>query len=239
MRIAICDDEKVCRDAISEFISRYQQDELQLDVAEFFNGEELLAAYKNGANFDFLFLDIQMKDIDGIQVAQKIRETNKHVIIFFITGFTQYVSAAFALDAFQFLVKPISKGEFDREFSRALNKHLMDHKKYILEVKSSIVSLEILDIVYIESSVRHIIVHTEKNHYTKLGKLNDEEKILAPYGFVRTHQSFLVNMAYIYEITQMEIILTNGSRLEISRRKRTDVISRFNKFIKGGSACMG
>lgn len=138
MRIAICDDDERERNTVEEYVRAYQgiYPSILFDISAYCSGEELLAAYQGGAKFDFLFLDIQMKDIDGIQTAQKIRKTNKHAIIFFITGFTQYISDAFTVNAFQFLLKPVKKDAFDREFQRALDQYFIEHKTYMFEDKS-------------------------------------------------------------------------------------------------------
>lgn len=239
IKIAICDDEKQECDTIEQYITSYKEAHpvLTFNISVFSSGEELLSAYHNGKNFDFLFLDIQMKDIDGIQVAKEIRKTNKHAIIFFITGFTQYVSAAFSLQAFQFLLKPVKKDSFEREFRRALKKYFTEHKKYIIESDSRTVYLEIKDIVYIESSNHHIIVHTEQNEYIKRGKINSEELLLSPYGFVRIHHSYIVNLAYVFELTFKNVVLKNNIKIAVSKRKHTEVKSRFNNFMAGGSIC--
>ncbi|MCL2081945.1 MAG: LytTR family DNA-binding domain-containing protein [Oscillospiraceae bacterium] len=238
MRIAVCDDEKACRDIIVGHIQGIELNGLTMDITEFSSGEELISAFHNGASFDFLFLDIQMGDINGIQAANEIRSKNKNTVIFFISGFTNYVSCAFALNAFQFLIKPIRIDVLDNEFRRALKKYLMERVKYTIELSNSdVVCLEIKDITYVESSDHHIVVHTEKGKYIKRERLNDTEKFLAPYGFVRTHQSFLVNMAHIFEITQKDIILKNNTCVMVSRRKRQDVICCFNKFMAGCFLC--
>jgi len=237
MLIAICDDDKRERDRIEQYITDFRSNvpSFSFDIATFCSGEELICAYNEGACFDFLFLDIQMKDIDGIQAAQEIRKVNKYAIIFFISGFTQYVSAAFALNAFQFLIKPVKKEAFDREFRRALKKHLLTHKKYIIDLNQRAIVLEIKDILYIESTDHSVIVHSERGQYTKHGKLSDEEKKLVSFGFVRTHQSFLVNMAYIAEITQTDVILSNGIKVMVSRRKRAEVMGCYNRYMTGFS----
>lgn len=233
MRIAICDDEELQRKNIASFIEPYRGDYPAMTVSEFCCGEDLLAAMGVGQSFDFYFLDIQMREIDGIQTAQEIRMNNSHAILFFITGFMQYVSAAFTLGAFQFLVKPVKREAFDREFRRAVLKHLMDHQKYVVESKSRVVTLEIKDITYLESSKHLLIIHTGQGEFVKPGKLNDEEAKLRPYGFVRTHHGFLVNMAFVFEILQEDIILKDGSKVMISTRKRADVLQSYNHYLAG------
>ena len=235
MIIAICDDDAVERNIIEQYIVAHNDDNssLKFDIHLFESGEDLIAAYKNGLVFDFLFLDIQMDGIDGIKTAQEVKRINKCVIIFFITGFARYVTAAFALEAFQFILKPVNKDAFDHEFQRALKKYHMEHKKYIIESYSSTIALEIKDIIYMESTDHYVNIHTENSKHIKRGKLDVEEKALTSYGFVRTHQRYLVNMAYIIEITQTEVVLQNGSHAQISTRKRSEVMNSFNIYLAG------
>lgn len=233
MHIAICDDEAYQRAAIVSFIEPFLTKYPSITIAEFCCGEDLLAAAQAGQHFDFFFLDIQMKQIDGIQTAQELRKDNPAAIIFFITSFLSYVSAAFSLSAFQFLVKPVKKDTFEREFQRAIEKYLMDRQKYLVESRSRIVTLEIKDIVYLESSKHHIILHAGQREFIKLGKMNDEEKQLRPYGFIRTHQAFLVNMAYFYEILPEDVMLKDGSKAMISIRRRSEVLQSYSRYLAG------
>jgi len=235
MRIAICEDEEYQRKTIEDYIRPYQENYLSMQIFSFASGEDLLNAFHKGCDFDFLFLDIQMKALDGVQAAAEIRKKNKHAIIFFVSGFTQYVTSAFSLNAFQFLVKPVRKDSFDREFQRAIRKHMTAHHKYLIESNSRTVALEIKDIIYLEISNHHIVVHTDKGEYVKAGKLNEEEKSLVPYGFVRTHNSFLVNMAYIVEFIQNEVIMKNGSKPMVSARKRTEALGCYSRFLTGST----
>ena len=233
MRIAICDDEQQQRTNIVSFIQPYQKDYPAITMSEFGCGEDLLAALEAGQTFDFFFLDIQMREINGIETAQEIRKNNPHAILFFITGFMYHVSAAFTLNAFQFLVKPVKKETFDREFKRAIHKYMMDHQKYAIEGKSRTVALEIKDITYLESSKHLIIVHTAQGEYVKPGKLNNEETRLRPFGFIRTHQAFLVNMACIFEILPEDVMLKDGSKVMVSIRRRAEVLQNYNRYLAG------
>jgi DNA-binding LytR/AlgR family response regulator len=235
MNIAICDDEERQRDIIQQYILVHKENYPKMTISNFSSGEELVSAYANGGKFDFLFLDIRMKDIDGIKAAKEIRKTDRNVIIFFFTSFTQYISAVFPLNAFQFLVKPVKQNTFDSEFKRAIKKHLIKRKKYVVDGRSKIIALEVKDIMYLEIFRRRIIVYTKNNQYEKIGKMKDEEKKLKLYGFVRTHHSFLVNMSFVLEIAKNEVILKNGKTVMLSERKRSDALKRFNEFMAGCS----
>lgn len=131
MTIAICDDEKFFRETIINYLLTFQIEANDISVFEFENGENLISAYKKGKKFDIVFLDIEMDGITGIEVGKQIREFEKNVIFIFTTSHTEYISDAFRLNAFQFLVKPINQEDFNNEMKRAINT-INQNKKNIL-----------------------------------------------------------------------------------------------------------
>ena len=231
MRIAICDDEKFYRDKIKGYLEEYIILYPEITIAEFSCGEDLLDPYNNGEEFDFLFLDIEMKEINGVETAKEIKKRSNNIIIFFITSYVNFVSDTFRVGAFQFLIKPISENEFKKDFDRAIEQYKVNSYKYIVKYKDSTVTLEIKDIIYIEAYNRHLFIFDGINRYECIGKLKDEEKKLSFYGFVRCHQGFLVNMAYIKIIDRTSILLKNGKEVPVSKRLRPTVMEEFNRYI--------
>jgi DNA-binding LytR/AlgR family response regulator len=231
MRIAICDDEKFYRDKIKKYLEKYINLYPEISITEFDCGEDLIKAYDSEEEFDFIFLDIQMKDRDGVQTAQEIRVRDKHTIIFFITSYVNFVSDAFRVGAFQFLIKPINENDFRKDFDRAIEQHRINHYKYIVKYKDSTTKLEIKDIIYIEAFNRHLFIFDGINRYECVGKLKDEEKKLSFYGFARCHQGFLVNMGYIKLINRTSILLKNGNEIPVSKSLKLNLMDTFNKYI--------
>ena len=235
MRIAICEDDKYQRDIIKQYILEHKHYSPDMSISTFSCGEDLLRSYASGDQYALLFLDIQMKDINGIETAHEIRRTNSNTIIFFVTGFMEYVNDAFVVDAFQFLHKPIKRALFDREFSRALNKYHMQNKKYEIRKKSKIIRLEMNEMIYLEVLNHRISIHTIADTHEKNGRIDEEEKALRPYGFVRISRSFLVNMEHIVSIEKSDILLTGEKTVMMSRRRRADVLNQYNQFRIGSA----
>ncbi len=231
MKIAVCDDEKVCRDRILTFIKPYQEKNHQICVDEFVCGEDLLNAYLNGETYDILFLDIQMNDLDGIETAHKIKETDKNAIIIFITSYVSFISETFRAGAFQFLVKPVDQTEFNSDFERAMEAYKISHHKHSLKQKEGLISIEINEIYYIEVYQRHLFVFVEDGKYECTGSLAEEEKKLNSVDFVMCHKSFLVNLRYIKSIGNDSIQLTNGKEIPLSKNYKADVKIAFNEYI--------
>lgn len=231
MRIAICDDEKFYRDKIKGCLEEYITLYPEISIGEFSCGEDLIDAYDNGEEFDFLFLDIEMKEINGVETAQKIKTRDNNIITFFITSYVSFISDTFRVGAFQFLIKPIDKDEFRKDFNRAIEQYKVNNHKYIVKYKDLTIALEIKDIIYIEAYNRHLFIFDGINRYECIGKLKDEEKKLSFYGFIRCHQGFLVNMSYIKIIGKTSILLKDGEEIPVSKRLRPTIMEEFNRYI--------
>jgi len=233
MRIAICDDDEEFRATISNYIKPYKASRPEITQSEFVCGEDLVNAYSKGQKFDILFLDIRMRDVDGVEAAKKIRETDKNVIIIFITSFASFVSDTFRVGAFQFLTKPVKEEDFKKDFERALELYRINHFKYLVKWKDKTSVLEINEIYYIEASNRHLFINTESNRCECVGKISEEEKKLSSYNFVKCHQSYLVNIRYIKLIDLYKIHLSNGKEIPLSKHLRARVKGIFNNYILG------
>ena len=233
VNIAVCDDEQTQNEKIAGYISTYRQTYPDLSVSEFLSGGELLHSCETGYRYDFVFLDIQMQGADGVETARQLRAVNSGVLVIFISSFTKYVSSAFRRNAFQFLIKPVGESEFRREFDRAVQVYYRRHHKYIIGNQEKTEALEIGEILYIEGYHRYLSLQTRGQVYDKIGKLNDEEKRLAPLGFVRIHQGFFVNMAFIKTLESESIQLADGKKLPMSARKKPEALRAFHRYLSG------
>jgi DNA-binding LytR/AlgR family response regulator len=231
MKIAICDDEKLCRDLILEYLYKFKQKLYDFEITEFCCGEDLINFLKNDNFFDAIFIDVEMKHLNGIETAHIIREIDKNVIISFLTSYKQYVFNSFKVSAFDYLIKPISEEEFNKLMDRILEKYKNDHFVLNVKWKDEISQIEIKNILYIEGYRRHLFYQTHQEKFQSLGKLNDIEIQLRKYGLIRCHQGFLVNMNYIKTIEDKNIVLVDGTKIEMSFRKKSECLRIFNKYI--------
>ena len=115
MKIAICDDEIICIDRLRQLLQPYMEKE-SLEIDSFLSGEEFLYNSHGIEQYDIIFLDIEMFDVSGLDVAERLRSKGSNAIIIFITSYINYVSDTFRLGAFQFLVKPIEEKIFKYDF---------------------------------------------------------------------------------------------------------------------------
>lgn len=230
IKIAICDDEQLYRDEIKSMLIEHK-DAQYFAVEVFCNGKDLL---NSSTNYDFIFLDIELQDSVGLDIAKEIRKTNKDVIIFFITSYTQYISEAFRTVPFQYLIKPIDKVMFNEEVDRAMKHFLAIKNSLSISWNNEEMILSIKNIVYVEHYSRKVkFKMINGDEYFSGGKLNDYEKKLMPYYFVRIHNSFLLNLRYLKHIKTYTAIISNGEELPISKKYIKELRMKFAEKLTG------
>ena len=235
MRLAVCDDDRAIREELIRLIQRQVP---EADIAEYPSGEELIHAK---GNFDIYFLDIEMGKVSGMDIARRIREQEEsgrqRSIIIFVTGYREYMEAAFDVNAFHYLIKPIDAEKFSEVFSRAWKEASVfceQTKKYIM-VKSSGTQQKLLlrNIYYIESGNKKVIFHTTKGILEVYGKMEELENGLGN-TFYRCHRCYLVNMEKISAYSGDNIKVINGDTLLLARKKYSDFIKTYMRYVKNG-----
>lgn len=232
MKICICDDDKNIHSILNSYLENFSSANLKFETKSYFSAEALLNDYLNGVSYDLIFLDIEMKNINGIEAAETIRKNCSKAIIVFISNFPNYVFESFKVEALHFLVKPISKMDFENVFFRALHKYQAINTTISLKWQNERYVIKVDAIKYIEGYKRHITIYTQDGIYEAIGKIPDLLHELSPHGFIRTHQGFIVNMDYIKRFDSTDVVLFDGTKVMISVRKRADALNAFDAYLK-------
>lgn len=210
--IIIADDEEPARE---ELIYLLESSEEVDKVTAATGGMDAIKKVKELAP-DVLFLDMDMPDLNGLQVAEIVTEMNPQVKIVFSTAYDQYAIHAFKLRAFHYMLKPYDEEDIAMVF-RELRKiqpqnsaaaatalsqsaSIKTSVKLALELDEGIRYVSPKDIVYISKEVKHVEVHLHDKGYIVSYTLSELEQKLEPYGFFRCHKSYLVNLAAISEM---------------------------------------
>ena len=231
MRILICDDEQRSCQTVKEYII-LNFDENSEGVIETFNSAKELVSFclKNAP--DILFLDIELGDMNGIDLAKYLRSEFPALIIVYITNHPNYVFSCFETEPLNFLRKPIDKNEFDKTFQRIVKKYKEPHRSIPIKWQNNSVYLEIKDICYIEGYNRHLVFHLYNGDcYEVVGKINEMYYFLKIHGFVKSHQGFIVNMLHIKDFGESEIHMKNGQTVLMSVRKRLKTKEAYSDYI--------
>ncbi len=234
LNIAICDDDKAHVDIIKEYINRININ-CAPEIIEAYSGEELLELIK-GRHIDVVFLDIEMKELNGIETGTKIREFSEDTIIVFLTGYRNYALEAFQIESFQYIIKPIIYEKFNILMQKILIRlkeikaYSNINKAFSFKTKQEIVCLKYEDIYYFERQGKKIYVSTQTGNYEFTGTLKSTMESLDENIFLRCHQGFIVNIDKLLNINSNEIILRGIEEIvPISRKYRQDVLDALEK----------
>ena len=216
IRIAICDDEKYMSDHIRTLVSDFfRKKNREISLRMFSSGEELLSY--NG-QIDILFLDIQMKDMDGMETARRLRADKFRGFLVFITVLKEMVFQSFEVQAYDYLVKPVDKKQFEKTMDRlyasmqnASEDSLLVQQGYEGRIipKDEIVFCEIIDRkIYLNLASGEVVDYYERieNLETKLDN-----------RFYRCHRSYLINLKHLKGYKNGTACMDNGKEIPVSR----------------------
>ena len=230
MRLAISDDEAAIRTQLRKKIGCGSILPCDTEIAEFSDGTALINSHALNP-YDIIFLDIQMSGISGLETAHEIRKTDKNVIIIFLTSYEQYVFHTFKIQTFDYIIKPIDDDTIQDVLTRAVEKYKEQHYIIHFNWQDNAYALDVSDIVYIESYYRLVIFVTKDNKYDCIGKLDEYERRLSLYGFLRCHRNTIINMRHIKSIENTCITTNDNRSVKMSVRRKQDCLSSFNAFL--------
>ncbi|BCZ44730.1 DNA-binding response regulator [Clostridium gelidum] len=236
-RIAICDDEKYFISELNDILCKYlNKHEMEYEIDTFKSGKEFIELGIEMIKYTIVFLDINMDEINGIMTAKKIREFSKEVLIVFVTAYINYTLEGYKVDAIRYLLK--GNKNFEEEIYECMDA-IVEKINYVILKKmfkfnNGIREIHLNKMLYIESKLHKLEFHVIKDKekiYILYETLNKIEKELKASGFVRIHQSFLVNIKHIINIVPHSAILSNNIELPISKSRYKDVKNTFIEYI--------
>ncbi|MDY3920090.1 MAG: LytTR family DNA-binding domain-containing protein [Candidatus Limivivens sp.] len=215
LRIALCDDEKEVLREISQVL---KSSGILQEVDLYTSGESLVTS---GKTYDVIFLDVDMKGIDGIQTARLIRKRDKLVKIVYLTAYEDYRDYAFSVHAFGYLVKPVRKAAILRIVKDALEYTKTEEPPCLLrfETEEGTLEMDVKDIYYFEYLNRKIWMKTKAGFVWMKGSITRMGERMESYDFRMPHKSFVVNLAQIRSLKGYDILLMDGSLVPLSQKK--------------------
>ena len=237
LNILICDDEKPFLDRLANKITVYLENrEIPFQMAAFCSGEELLK-HNEDRLFDIAFLDISMNAVSGMDAAEYLRDRNRKICIVFVTGYMDYVLEGYKVGPFRYLVKDSLEISFEECMEAVLKKFHIDTDEICLEFTDRKLYLKADEICLVESRGHKLLfLAVDGKHVigTMNRKLTDVEGLLGGHGFLRVHQSYMVNMKYIVNIASYRLELEPDIILHVPRN-RYPYVKREYAIYKGDS----
>jgi DNA-binding LytR/AlgR family response regulator len=223
LRIAICDDDPAELQRIRNTTAQFSESKLhehEITVHAFASGADLLRTIKKQDGFDLIILDILLPGMNGIELAQQIRENGDDCKILFLTSSPEFAIDSYRVNAFYYLLKPFSESELVSLIGRALLA-MEDERNTSIVVKSrgKITRLRLSTIQYIESVNHNVNFHLRDGGFIDcFSSLNEfHGALLVDRRFVQCHKSFIVNMDYVTGISGKEFALAGNTQVPISR----------------------
>lgn len=253
--IAICDDSAQDRSTLKDDIMKCEIYSEHIRFHEYCSGKELLSAI-GIAHFSIIFLDIQMRDLDGQKTAEEIRKRDDSVILVFYTGYAEPTPQSFEVQPYRFIKKNMSFAQRSRNIRAAMERMVEMNLSPVLEAKHDKMRLYLKpdDIVYIEKYRKGARVHLslfamQKHHLdiTKkegteiriTNKLNSLYEVLRPHGFGYPHDSYIINFKYLASCKKEELRLqgfpdtvfkiTRSKSVEFNQLKKEFLTSKYGE----------
>lgn len=231
MKVVIVDDEPLARTAIRLLV----QEDPELTVAGECSGvdaAELIGRVKP----DILFLDIQMPEVDGFDVLERIG-LNAVPAIVFVTAYDQYALRAFEVHALDYLVKPFDDRRFFAALLRAKDlarKPRILPSRFVVRSREKIVFIKASEIDWIEAADYYVSIHAGGRSHLLRKTMAEIESELDPERFVRVHRSAIVNLDRVKEMHPLfrgdsVLVLQDGTQLRLSRARREEFERRLTK----------
>lgn len=239
INIAICDDKVEFSSKLEMLlIDIVKEEKIQADIDVYQSGNELLhKLQKDKCYYDMIFLDIEMKGMDGLETAKEIRKQDEITTLIYVTSHKSYAIEAYEVQPFRFLVKPINQDTFYECFRKAYEKIIAGEFYFQYKYEKVYYKVLVSDILYFESEKRVIRIYLKNGTVGKFyDKLNNIEKQMknGKVDFYRLHKSILVNSRYITKKAHDHVELINGIKLEISGTRRKEISKLYVQEIEDG-----
>lgn len=232
IRFAVCDDEPAVVEEISVCLSRYMDEKriARYCVSGFLSGGSLL---ESGGDFDVIFLDIQMERPDGMETAKRLRQRKNHSLLIFVTVLKELVFDAFAVEAYDFLIKPLDIGRFGRTMDRVMNALRQREEGRMVIRRGTFCEVILLaQIVYCEVQGRKIYIHQRDGKITDYYDRMEDLEQRVDGRFFRCHRSYLVNLEYVRGSCAGQVMLAQGSKVPVSRLRERELTQALLRFMK-------
>ncbi len=230
MYVAICDDEEECVIQLEKFLNIFKNTHRNVRWESFYSAEELLAYYEHNGNvFDVLITDIEMDKMNGVELANSIRNMDTGIVIIFLTGHDKYIRQCFKPSPLNFWDKPITYSKFETDMKEAIRRSDENRRTFGFKNDDTYKRIPYSEILYFSTSGKNINVHTLKATYSFSGSFKEYEQAWSSAGFIRISRFNFVNITFIdkFEADEQNLYLTTGEHIRVSRNNIKNIKTIF------------
>lgn len=230
MRAAICDDEKSMQSVLEKMLNEYGKiRNIDISVDKYDNGHDLIRVL-NEKDYEIVFMDYQMDDINGMETSRLIRNKNNDCIIIFVSAFPEVAVDSYEVNTFRFIVKPINKEKLFKAIDDYLKSIDYDNL-LILKTHDGTWKIKMSDIIYAEAKGKHTIIRTTQKTFEIHIHLKKIENQLPAEKFCRCQRAYVAGFSHIQNHTSLEIFFDNGERAQIGKVYFSKFKKSFQEYI--------
>lgn len=233
-RILIIEDSDEAANTLQSHIDRYAAETgIECSVTRKISAFDLAGG--DEAHYDLIFLDIELPGINGMEAAESMREHDPETPIIFVTNLAQYAVHGYAVDALDFVVKPVEYYDFKLRMDKAMRKIWRTEQRSLsIPTDSGFRVVSVTDIAYIDVANHDLAYHLANGETIIVrGTLSKTESSLDGTTFVRISNNCLANMAHIKEIKGTDIHMANGDVIYFSRSRRKPALETIARYLGG------
>lgn len=234
MKIAVCDDDlthaQITMKNVKELMTNHNILNADLEFFQYTDANIMLSEH-NKSNFDVVFLDIDMPDINGFDVADKMFAENTDIIIIYTTSYDKYARQSIQHRVYRFITKGDSE-ELEDSIIQLFKDLSSQHVYYSFSYKKQPYNIDANSILYCEQVRNTLIIYTETDEYKQIISI---KKILdkLPKNFIRCHKSYIVNAKKITDTSEKKIVLKNSIQIPMSKTYIADVMFFLSTYYYG------
>lgn len=235
-RIAICDDELTVCSQIEMMVLAYAKktsQEIEVDV--YTSGEEMCRNMMEAVEYNLIFLDIELKALNGVEVGRIIREEMKDDIvhIIYISAVQGYAMELFEIRPINFLIKPLTEEKIAKNLAKSIELTECENQVFEFKVAKTFYKIPYKDIYYFVSEGKKVKIVTKNEIKEYYGKLNDSIEVLPEDEFFAIHKSYIVHYMYVTEYRYDCLKMINDQTLPISQAYRKEIRDKLLNQRKG------
>ncbi len=234
-RIGICEDDAAQRGYLKNCIEKWAEArQRRVQLCEFADAEQFLFEYEDNAEYDLLILDIQMGQMNGMELAKKIRKEDKEVKIVFLTGIKDHAIEGYEVGAVRYLLKPLKQEVLESILDVIYSETKRKQEDCFLFVQNGMtVRVPYSHILYAEANGHYLVLMTEGERFEWKANFSSVVPEFEQQGFFLLKRGLLVNLEHVERITKTDCVMDNKEALPVARNRYRELNEAFIAYYRG------
>lgn len=230
MRVAIVEDNREHLEKLVELLkSAADKHEVEVDITCFSDGLAIVDQYR--PVYDIIYFDIEMKYMDGMSAAKKIRAIDSDVTIIFVTNYVQFAIEGYAVNAKDFLLKPLNSFSFAEHFKKIIDIiNKKSNRTIIIKTVSGYRRINLNNLLYAENEGHSIKLCLTDAEYSIWETMKNLEANLITFDFFRCHNGYLVNLQKVDSVDKNQVLI-EGKSIPISRPRKKEFMIALTNYL--------